>query len=289
VTLYEIEAGDRVGTYRVTGAYPHSGYRAFDIDDGTRVHLDISPSDIWRDRAVQLLRAASIVGALEHPGIARIHGRGVLPDRRPWVASELAEGVPLCDVLARRELTVEEAVCLVRDLTEIAAHAHTRNIVHGAIRPHLIILRTGEKPFPIQLGGWGDLRAPGAIDALPPALTAYTAPELARGPIDGKIDVYAIGAIVHRGVTGRFPGIVTPELVPNVPTAVSTLLVRMLATDPAKRMSALEALCAATRLTGDRVLSGPRFATPRWTPAPLPDGERVANIIDLASARRDRS
>jgi len=285
-----VNSGDLVGSYRVIGAYPHDGYRALDLTDCTRVHIEVSPADDWRERAIQLLRAASIVGSLDHPGIAQIHGRGVLPDRRPWVASELAEGVPLCEVLARRALSVEEAIALVRDLAEIAAHAHARGLLHGAIRPHLIVLRTGEKPFPIQLGGWGSVRSPGAADALPPALTAYTAPELALGPsIDGRADVYTIGAIVYRGLTGEFPGMLAPELVAGVPGPVSALVVRMLAIDPAQRMTALEALGAATRLSGDRVLSGPRFARPRWTPAPLPDGERVANVIDFAAARRDRS
>ena len=283
--------GDLVGSYRVIGAYPHDGYRALDLTDCTRVHLEVSPAGDWRERAIQLLRAASIVGSLDHPGVAHIHGRGVLPDRRPWVASELAEGVPLCEVLARRALSVEEAIALVRDLAEIAAHVHARGLLHGAIRPHLIVLRTGEKPFPIQLGGWGDVRSAGAVDALSSPLTAYTAPELAgvSASIDGRADVYAIGAIVYRGLTGRFPGMLPPELVPGVPGPVSALVVRMLALEPAQRMTSLEALGAATKLSGDRVLSGPRFARPRWTPAPLPDGERVANVIDFAAARRDRS
>jgi hypothetical protein len=49
-------------------------------------------------------------------------------------------------------------------------------------------------------------------------------------------------------------------------------------------MTALEALATATRLSLPQL-----FARPRWTPAPLPDGERVENIIDLAAARQKRS
>lgn len=82
--------GDLVGPYRITGAYA-SGFRAIDVTDGTRVHLDIAQPDPddWRDRSIQHLR--------------------------------------------RRALTVEEAVALVRDLSEIAAHAHARRILHSAI------------------------------------------------------------------------------------------------------------------------------------------------------------
>ena len=261
MTLVPLAAGDRVGSYQLVGAYPHRGYRAID-DDGTRVHLDIADTADWRERALQHLRATQIAGALEHPGVARICGRGVLPDRRCWIASELADGMALSEVLARRRLSVEEAVELVRDLAEIVAYAHARRIVHGAIAPHLIVLRTGERAYPIQLGGWGDL-------------------ELGEAGRDA--DVHAIGALVYRGLVGRHPAPV-PELVTGVPGAVAALVMQMLV----KQLTALDALAAATRLCGDRVRSGPRFARPRWTPAPLPDGERVATVLDLASHRSDR-
>ena len=279
-----VETGANVGTYRVIGAYPVSGYRALDVADCTRVHLEVASSEDWRDRAIQHLRAASIMGSLEHPGIARIHGRGVLADRRPWVASELAEGVPLSDVLARRTLTPDEAITLVRDLTEIAAHAHDRRLVHGAIRPHLVTLRTGEKPFSLQLGGWGDLRSPGVAEA-PVQITWYMAPEQLRGShLDGKLDVYAIGAMIYYGLTTRFPHAMLAADLTASRDPLDTLLRRMLAFDPDERMTALEALAVSTRLSLPQ-----RFARPRWTPAPLPDGERVANIIDLADARMKRS
>jgi serine/threonine protein kinase len=266
VTVYPIDSGDQVGSFRVIGPYPQSGFRAVD-DDGTRVHIDVGNTHDWREQAIQYLRAASILDSLDHPGIAHIRGRGVLPDRRPWVASELAEGVPLCDIFARRLLTVEEAIALIRDLAEICAHAHARRVVHGEIRPHFIIMRTGEKPFPVQLGGWGDL---------------------SNGDVDGRVDVHAIGAIVYRGLTGKYP-VMTPDLVAGVPGPLSALLCSMLETDLAKRCTALTALATAVRLLGDRVRSGPRLLRPRWTPAPLPDSERFADIIDLANARRDRS
>lgn len=274
--------GDQVGSYRITGAYPHSGFRALDIVDGTRVHLEIAEPDCddWRDKAIQHLRASSIVASLGHPGIARILGRGVLRQRRPYVASELAEGVPLAEIIARRTLTVDEASTLLRDLAETVAHAHAHAILHGAIRPHLVVLRTGDKPFAIQLGGWADLCAPGPIVDMPPALTAFMAPELVMGTgtIDGAIDVYAIGAIIYRGLTNRVPGMLAPDEIPDVAPAVASLLIRMLDADPAARPTALETLSLATHL-------GARASRPRWTPAPLPDRERVADVIDLALAR----
>jgi serine/threonine protein kinase len=275
--------GETVGRYRITAAYPHRGWRALDATDCTRVHLDVAEPecDDWRDRAIQHLRAGSIVASLTHPGVAQIHGRGVLRDRRPYIASTLAEGVPLAEIIARRTITVEEASMLIRDLADIAAHAHARGILHGSIRPHLVVLRTGDKPFSIQLGGWADLCAPGPIVDMPPELTAYMAPELVHGVgrIDGAIDVYAIAAIVYRSLTNKFPGILPPEEVEDVPPALSWLLIQMLATDPAERPTAQDVIH----------LGVGRRSRPRWTPAPLPDRERVANVLDLAVARNERN
>jgi serine/threonine protein kinase len=276
--------GDQIGTYRLIGPYPGGGFRAVHVALYDRVHLDVRElCDDWRQRAVQVLRASTLLAALDHPGIARIVGRGLLPDRRPWVASELADGVVLSELLARRVLAVDETVALVRDLAAIAIHVHAKGLVHGAIHPHAIVMRTGDRAFPIQLGAWGELRAAGtdADDAIP--LTPYAAPESRFGC---AADIYSIGMLAYRGLTGRFPS--SPiELVAGVPGAVSALIVSMLACDPAARPDAAKVHATTLQLTGDRLLSGPRFARPRWTPAPEEDSylAREAAYV-LARLRR---
>ena len=276
--------GDQIGAYRLIGPYPGGGFRAVHVTRHDRVHVDVRElCEDWRQRAVQVLRASTLLHSLDHPGIARIVDRGVLPDRRPWLASELADGVVLSDVLARRVLAVEETVALVRDLGAIATHVHARGLVHGAIHPHAIVMRTGERTFPIQLGACGELRAAGtdADDAIP--LTPYTAPEPRFGC---AADIYSIGMFAYRGLTGRFPS-APIELVAGVPGAVSALIVSMLAREPAARPDAATVHATALQLTGDRLLSGPRFARPRWTPAPVEDSylAREAAFV-LARLRR---
>jgi hypothetical protein len=86
-----------------------------------------------------------LLGSLDHPGIGRILARGVLPDHRPWIASELADGVPLSDILSRRTLAIDEALALVRDLAAILVPVHARCLVHGGIHQHAIVMRTGER------------------------------------------------------------------------------------------------------------------------------------------------
>jgi len=290
-----LSPGEQVGAYRIARTYPGGGYRALHVATLDTVHLDVRAPDAgdeWREQAVRGLRAATLVAALAHPGVARILDRGVLADRRTWLASELPEGVPLSDVLARRDLTARETQALVHDVAAILAHAHERGLVHGAVHHHAIVMRTGERPYPIALGAWGDVfsSAPDNLPPSPPLFTVYTAPELARGfAADGRADVFAIGVLAHRALTGRFP--TRPELVAAVPDDLAALIVRMLAVDPAHRPSAAEVVSATAFTTTDRAMPSTRLSRPRWTPAPPTSGEerRVADIIDFAIARRERT
>lgn len=234
--------GDRVGPYRLIAPHPGGGWRAVAADH--RVHLEIDDSGDWRTSAVAAMRLASQVAALEHPGVAKIVDRGVLPDHRAWIATEHADGMLVSEIMGRRALAVDETLELIRDLASILAHLHERGLAHDAVKPHAITIRTGARSFPIQLGAWRELRSG-----------------------DGSSDIHALGILAYRAVTGRFPGLHVPELVPGVPGGVGALIVNMLAADPDDRPTTGEVLFVVGELSGDRALSGPRF-TRRWTPAP---------------------
>lgn len=247
-----LTVGDRVGGYRLIGHHPGGGFRAVSITNPRlRVHLELASEVDWRTPAVDMLRIASLVGSLEHPGVARVVDRGVV-DHRAWLATELADGVALSEIMSRRTLGVDEVIELIRDVSSILVHLHERGLVHDALQPHAITMRTGARSFPLQLGGWIALRG-------------------SASPDPGKLglgDVHALGVLAYRALTGRFPGLHVPELIPGVPGALGSLIVRMLAADPADRPEAAAVALEISILTGDRSLAGPRFARPRWTPSP---------------------
>ncbi len=133
--------------------------------------------------------------------------------------------------------------------------------------------------MPISVGEWGSLHAPDKpADDL--GFGVYAAPERARGLCDGRADVFALGVLAYRAATGKFP-FVPPELVPGIPGKLGALIARMLAPDRTQRPTAAEVY---KDLATDH---GPRFATPRWTPAPF--GEPVEEVIALVSRVRDVS
>jgi serine/threonine protein kinase len=203
---------------------------------------------------VQLMREACILEALHHTGVPRAFECGVM-ERRPWVATEYIEGVSLEQGAAARPLDANDALAIVRDAAAILAHAHHRGVVHRNITPKAIV-RTPARGFPLCITEWGnasinDSVIPHIVD---PDARFYRAPELAaEGRIDGRADVYALGAVMFEAVTLALPERV-PKF-PGMPVALHALLARMLTRLPSERPTAAAIHAEASRLT-DAYLDG---------------------------------
>lgn len=227
---------------------------------------------------MQMLRAQLLVQSLRHPGIARIVERGMLPDRRPWIATEVPSGLGLYDLVSRRAMSPAELAALVRNVADVLAYAHSLDVVHRALTFRAIVLATGPRSFPVAIADWG---------RPPENLGVFAAPELWTDTLyGGRVDVYSLGVIAFRIATGRFPDEGGVSDVPGAPDALAVLIARMLATDPNERPSAAEVRTRAGELVGELGrapsrededtqpgvdivhASGPRFPRPRWTPSP---------------------
>jgi eukaryotic-like serine/threonine-protein kinase len=165
---------------------------------------------------VRFLREALITARLEHPGIVPVHEAGRWEDGTPFYAMKLVSGRPLKDLIARSK-TPEERLALLPHLIAVAdatAYAHGQRIVHRDLKPSNVIVGDFGETVVID---WGLAKDLSASDELPtetdsqrsPVLCeltnvgtvigtpAYMAPEQARGePIDQRVDVYAIGAML---------------------------------------------------------------------------------------------
>jgi serine/threonine protein kinase len=277
--LSDIAIGDRIGGYRVVGLVTGGGYLAAHPSRAQRVLIEIGSR-------IDLARTAQVIESLQHPGVARMIARGELADKRPWIASEVVDGVPLYDVIATRVMATDDLVRLIRNIAGVLTHAHRLGVVHHSLTLRSVTLLTGARVYPVAISDWG-VRAERGV---------YTAPER-KG--DGRADVYALGVIAYRAATRLFPRGVVTHVDCGSP-GLSTLISRMIASDPDERPTAAEvvALAAELRATvdGDVVASAleeaadlateepelmpfaedddrahitaPRFAKPRWTPAP---------------------
>jgi serine/threonine protein kinase len=205
-----------------------------------------------------VLREACMLAAMPHPGIARLYETGRI-DQLTWFASEVVEGLTLASTLALGgALETSIGVGIVRDLAEVLAYAHHRGVVHAGLTPDRIAITARLRGFSLCITDWSTARTHDARSVHAWEPSPYTAPEIARGDLDDRADVFALGAIAYRVLTGRvFDG--TP-IAAKLPLPIAQLIDSMLAHDRSDRPSSVEvraALDAPVEL---------RIRKPRWTP-----------------------
>ena len=135
-----------------------------------------------------------------------------LRDGRPCLVTELLQGQEVGDLLDRsRKLPLPTAIALCRQVCRGLAAAHAMGIVHRDLKPsNLFLLQRDSGPhlkildFGVaKLNDGADLTRTGSIVGTP----TYMAPEQARGSaqVDARADIYAVGAVLYRMVTGEPP------------------------------------------------------------------------------------
>lgn len=171
--------------------------------------------------AARLAREAKTMTLLDHRNIVRFVDVGEL-DSRVFVVTELIRGVSLRALLDDGYIEPRRALIIVRQILEALAHAHARGVVHRDIKPENIMLVDGGSPdadedlvkvldFGVAklfddtcaLLGEGKLTRAGQEMFGSPL---YIAPESVLGrAIDGRTDLYSVGAVLFEMLAGRPP------------------------------------------------------------------------------------
>src|SRR5262249_13173743 len=160
-------------------------------------------------RRVHNVRESSVPGFMAHPGLVRVLELGEAEPGRPFVVTEFVEGQRLSEFLsaAAQPLDSNDAQSGALDLGAAVEALHNLGLVHGAIRPHnVMVLADGAiKLMDVELAG---LRgAPTAQDdpALePPA--EYLAPEqITHAAVSEKTDIYSFAVIAYELFCGEPP------------------------------------------------------------------------------------
>ena len=286
---------DRIANYRVERELGTTAtgelYQAVHLVLPRRAVLKIMHPGRSQTFAVQLLREACVLEALQHPGVPQVFESGLLEDKRPWFACEMIEGMTLSERMVNGPLLAIETAMITRDLAGILEHAHKRGIVHRALRPDHVVIATRRRGYSaIAIPDWSEARAhdatgPEHLALIPPKARPYIAPELVRGePADDRADVFSLGVLAYQALTGALPrGDKTLERSPDAPKELATLIDQMLSFDRFDRPTAaeiradLEWLADALELEGgdDHEVSPSSSSTlrirrPRWTP-PIPN------------------
>jgi serine/threonine-protein kinase len=185
-------------------------------------------------------REARALALLDHPNIVRVHDFGEEEGER-FLVMELVEGRPLSELLP---LPPVEAVRVARQVCEALAYAHARGVVHRDIKPSNILVEASGRVKVLDFGIARILRSQGPRDTLTGAHVVagtpeYMSPEALTGaPPEPRMDVYAVGVLLHEMVTGRLPVAGAPALT----GALGMVVRRALALDPGRRYASAQAL-----------------------------------------------
>jgi eukaryotic-like serine/threonine-protein kinase len=231
-------------------------------------HLVESPGFVDR-----FLREARNGASLNHPNIVRTYlvNHDQLTNKY-FLVLEFVDG-PTTQTLLERlgRLSVGDSAYIVLGIARALEHAHSQQIIHRDIKPDNILLTPTGIPKLGDLGLAKKLDETSHLTATRQGFgtTPYMPYEQAMNArsVDGRSDIYALGATFYHLVTGALPfpgpddlavierkkqGDYYPArfLQPSLPAIIDRLLSRMLAREPAQRFQTAGALIASLLASG---------------------------------------
>ena len=262
--------------------------------------------------AKRFARGARIAANLHHSNALIVHDYGKTDDGKLFLVMELLQGQLLQDILGPSGLPVGDAVHIASQVLQALEHAHSNRAVHRDLKPdNLFLTRRNEDTNFVKILDFGiakymeeDLTDPGGGqgDALDADLVTeqrqvcgtpqYMAPEqVVGGRVDARTDIYALGIVMYRMLTGRLPfeGKTRYELYQKhlqappppfartradgapltIPRELERIVMRALAKSPAQRFQSateMRRALAALRLDAPPTKSGRAVVKVRPTP-----------------------
>jgi non-specific serine/threonine protein kinase/serine/threonine-protein kinase len=152
-----------------------------------------------------------ILAHLDHPSIAKLLDGGTTPDGRPYFVMDFIAGTNIDEYCDAHKLSVRERLVLFQTVCSAVHYAHQNLVIHRDIKPPNILI-TEEGAVKLLDFGIAKLLDPDAL-GLDHTLTTlqamtpeYASPEqLSGGKITTASDVYALGVLLFRLLTGRRP------------------------------------------------------------------------------------
>jgi hypothetical protein len=280
----------RLGPFRVLAVMGKGGMGVVFRAEDTQLHRPVALKAMLPGLASnasareRFLREARAAAAVRHDHVVSIFQVG--QERgTPFLAMELLEGESLESRLRRQpRLPIAEVLRIGGEMAEGLAAAHEAGLIHRDVKPDNVWLESPRGR--VKLLDFGLAKA-----AAEPGLTrsgciigtpGYVSPEQARGEaVDHRTDLFSLGCVLYRMTTGLAPyqgadavstlvAVVLQEPAPphrlnaEVPPALSELIMRLLAKDPARRPESARAVAEALAGIAGKTAAPTRPPKPRW-------------------------
>jgi serine/threonine protein kinase/Tfp pilus assembly protein PilF len=258
--------GRRLGAYRLLEEIGRAD-DAFDRQVAVKVLKRGLDTDEILDR---FHRERRILAHLDHPNIARLLDAGSTDEGLPYLVMEHVEGRPVDVYCDEERLSLDRRLDLFETVCAAVSAAHRNLVVHRDLKPANVLVTDDGTPKLLDFGV-AKLLDPGPDEVTPATRVGlqfltpeYASPEqLEGGPVTTAADVYALGLLLYRLLTGEKafgatqPGLARPRLErdPEPPSALApaalrrrlrgdldAIVLRALARDPEERYRTVEQL-----------------------------------------------
>ena len=263
-----------VGDYELFAKIGKGGmgsvYKARQISTGRTVAFKVlSPSYATRpDLVARFRREVRILLGLKHENIVEGIDSGSIGNLH-YLAMEYVKGESVSDMLRReKRFDDRKTLRIMFDVARALAHAHSKELIHRDVKPENILLTAEGKIKLCDLGLAREQADTGfTMVGTKLGTPKYMSPEQVAGvkTIDGRADVYSLGATAYHTLTGRVPyeapsdsgimaahvsGTLTPvrQVVPDANPRLAAAIERCLKKKPEDRYQTMAELCADLRL-----------------------------------------
>jgi tetratricopeptide (TPR) repeat protein/predicted Ser/Thr protein kinase len=321
----EVEAIGMCGPYRLLQKLGSGGM-------GTVFLAERSDGEVQQNVAIKLLRADAgsswherflrerqLLADLNHPSLTCLLDAGHTSEGRPYLAMEYVDGIPI-DVFGEHK-SLREKLGLFLGVCEAVAHAHRHLIVHRDLKPSNILVTAAGEPKLLDFGIAKVLDDTANVTHPDERLMTpnYASPEQLRGANQTTLtDVYSLGAVLYKLVTGRSPHeseegvsqalefatgrreISAPsQLNAHLPTDIDFILRKALRHEPNERYASVESLANDIRAflgsrpiearSGDTWYRTRRYVRRHWATVTAAALALVSLAVGLGVAERQRA
>jgi serine/threonine-protein kinase len=261
VTEEAIGIGSLLGGFQIESELGRGGmgvvYKAHELSLNRKVAVKVLSQRLCSDEEFiqRFKREAQVIAAMNHPNIVNILTYGEEKGYY-YFAMEYVRGKDLSQIMKEKEIMpLDEALAITEQVASALGEAAAQGVVHRDLKPSNIMVDESGRVRVTDFGvahledSAAQLTRTGMFLGTP----EYASPEQASGgPLDPRSDIYSLGAVLYRMLSGRppitgesplrvvvkiatEPVIPIGEVNPSVPVPVRELVGRMMARDPNER------------------------------------------------------